>query len=78
MTLKDVAHVSGCSVATVSKVFKNSAEISEDTKQRVIKAARQIGYLKKGYFKICSAWRSKTFGFLRFPFKVFGKCGCFQ
>lgn len=47
MTLKDVAKVSGCSVATVSKVFKNSAEISIETKERVIKAAESVGYLKK-------------------------------
>lgn len=47
MTLKDVAKISGCSVATVSKVFKNSAEISEETKKRVISAAEKIGYLKK-------------------------------
>lgn len=46
-TLKDVAVLSNCSVATVCKVFKNSAEISEDTKQKVLKAARQCGYLKK-------------------------------
>lgn len=47
MTLKDVAEASGCSAATVSKVFKNSAEISEETKQRVIKAAKEVGYIKK-------------------------------
>lgn len=47
MTLKDVAKVSGCSVATVSKVFKNSAEISADTKERVLEVAKSIGYLKK-------------------------------
>ena len=51
MTLKDVARVSGCSVATVSKAFKNSAEISESTKARVIKAAKQVGYLKKATSK---------------------------
>ena len=51
MTLKDVARVSGCSVATVSKVFKNSAEISKSTKERVLKAARQVGYIKKATAK---------------------------
>lgn len=47
MTLKDVANISGCSVATVSKVFKNSPEISEETKKKVLLAAEEIGYLKK-------------------------------
>ena len=51
MTLKDVARVSGCSVATVSKVFKNSPEISEGTKARVLKAAKQVGYLDKATAK---------------------------
>ncbi len=51
MTLKDVARVSGCSVATVSKVFKNSAEISKGTKERVLKAAKQVGYIKKATAK---------------------------
>lgn len=47
MTLKDVANISGCSVATVSKVFKNSAEISEETKKKVLSVAEKVGYLKK-------------------------------
>ena len=47
MTLKDVAVISGCSVATVSKVFKNSEEISENTKNKVLDAAKRVGYLQK-------------------------------
>ncbi len=47
MTLKDVAMLSGCSVATVSKAFKNSPEVSEETKKRIIAAAKQCGYIKK-------------------------------
>ncbi len=47
MTLKDVALLTGCSVATVSKAFKNSPEISVETKERIIKAATDCGYIKK-------------------------------
>lgn len=47
MTLKDVAVKANCSVATVSKALKNSSEISEDAKQRILLAAKEIGYLKK-------------------------------
>lgn len=47
MTLKDVASISGCSVSTVSKVFKNSAEISEETKRKVLETAKKVGYLQK-------------------------------
>ena len=47
MTLKDVAVITGCSVATVSKVFKNSPEISINTKNRVLEAAKECGYINK-------------------------------
>lgn len=47
MTLKNVAVISGCSVSTVSKVFSNSAEISDDTKQKVLQAATETGYFEK-------------------------------
>ncbi len=47
MTLKDVALLANCSVATVSKALKNSPEISKDAKERIIKAATDCGYIKK-------------------------------
>ena len=47
MTLKDVAEKAGCSVATASKALKNSAEISDEAKQRILSVAKDIGYLKK-------------------------------
>lgn len=47
MTLKDVATISGCSVATVCKVFKDSAEISDETKKAVLSAAKKCGYFDK-------------------------------
>lgn len=47
MTLKEVAALADCSVATVCKAFKNSNEISSLTKQRVLQAAKQCGYLQK-------------------------------
>lgn len=47
MTLKDVALKANCSVATVSKALKNSSEISEDAKQRILAVAKDCGYLKK-------------------------------
>ena len=47
MTLKDVAALAGCSVATVSKALKNSPEISEAVKARIVAVAKESGYLKK-------------------------------
>ncbi|MBQ3088051.1 MAG: LacI family DNA-binding transcriptional regulator [Clostridia bacterium] len=47
MTLKDVALKAECSVSTVSKALKNSSEISEDAKQRILAVAKECGYFKK-------------------------------
>ena len=47
MTLKDVAKLSNCSVATVSKALKDSPEISEEAKQRIVSVAKESGYFKK-------------------------------
>lgn len=47
MTLKDVAQKANCSVATVSKALKNSSEISEEAKKRILTVAKECGYLKK-------------------------------
>lgn len=47
MTLKDVALKANCSVATVSKALKNSSEISEEAKQRILAVAKECGYFKK-------------------------------
>lgn len=47
MTLKDVAVLANCSVATVSKALKNSPEISEEAKTRIVSIAKESGYLKK-------------------------------
>ena len=50
MNLSKLAKICGVSVSTVSKVFSESSEISEETKQRVIAAAKEHGCFEK-YFK---------------------------
>lgn len=47
MTLKDVALKANCSVATVSKALKNSSEISDEVKQRILAIAKECGYFAK-------------------------------
>jgi hypothetical protein len=42
--LKDVARKAGVSPTTASMVFTGTGRISEDTKQRVVKAADTMGY----------------------------------
>ncbi|MGI6779076.1 MAG: LacI family DNA-binding transcriptional regulator [Acetivibrionales bacterium] len=44
VTIKDVAKACGVSYATVSRAFNNSSEISEYTKEKVLKVAQSMGY----------------------------------
>ena len=50
MNLSKLAKMCGVSVSTVSKVFSESAEISETTRKKVIAAAKESGCYEK-YFK---------------------------
>jgi LacI family transcriptional regulator len=42
--LEDVAALAGVSTATASKALHNKPRISEETKQRVLDAAKQLNY----------------------------------
>ena len=44
ITIRDVARQAGVSVATVSRVLNNSALVSPDTRDVVMKAVTQLGY----------------------------------
>jgi DNA-binding LacI/PurR family transcriptional regulator len=43
-TLQDVARLAGCSTATVSKVLSNTPYFSEDTREKVMGAVKELGY----------------------------------
>lgn len=43
-TVKDVAQRAGVSVATVSRVLNNSEKVSEQTRQKVLKAIEELGF----------------------------------
>lgn len=49
MTLKKIAELAETSVATVSKAFSGSREISDDTAERIFDAARSLGCFDKYY-----------------------------
>lgn len=46
VTIKDVARVAGVTPQTVSRAFRGTRDISEETKNRIIKIASQMGYVK--------------------------------
>ena len=43
-TIKEIAHLLGLSIATVSRALNNSSEIHPDTKERVLAKARELRY----------------------------------
>ena len=59
ITIRDVARQAGVSVATVSRVLNNSALVSPDTRDVVMKAVTQLGYRPRRWpprSAIPSAW----------------------
>lgn len=44
VTIRDVAREAGVSIATVSYVLNNSRRVGDDTRDRVLRAAGQLGY----------------------------------
>ena len=45
LTLKDVSIASGVSEMTVSRVLRNRGDVSEATREKVLKAAKSLGYV---------------------------------
>ena len=59
VTLADLAEASGVSKATVSLVMRESPQVAEATRERVLRAAADLGYV---YNRAAAALRSKTTG----------------
>ena len=64
VTIKDVAAKCGLSISTVSKAFNNYADISEQTRELVRKAAREIGYYPNAIARTLKTNRSYNLGVL--------------
>ena len=45
VTIRDIALKSGFSVSTVSKTLNGYSDVSEETRQIIIKTARELGYV---------------------------------
>jgi len=45
LTLRDVSEASGVSEMTVSRVLRNRGDVSETTRQKVLTAAKELGYV---------------------------------
>jgi DNA-binding LacI/PurR family transcriptional regulator len=60
VTLRDIAAKTGISHAAVSLALKNSPEVSKETRRRVQKLARQMGYKADPMLSALSSYRMKV------------------
>lgn len=60
INLKDIAASLGISTSTVSKALRDSYEIGEDTKKKVVTKARELGYSPNPYAGFLRNQKSKT------------------
>jgi LacI family transcriptional regulator len=61
-TIREVAKLSGVSVATVSRVFNGYADVSEATRQRVMATAKQLDYAPSAAARTLVKQRSQLIG----------------
>ncbi|UQZ37693.1 LacI family transcriptional regulator [Paenibacillus sp. PK3_47] len=59
---KEVANLAGVSEATVSRVLNNVGPLKEETKQRVLEAARELGYTPSSLARSFARRRSGNLG----------------
>lgn len=64
VTIKDVALAAGCGVATASRVLNNSGPASADVRERVERAARDMGFSFSATGRALQSRRSMTVGCL--------------
>lgn len=62
ITLKDIAALAGVSEATVSRALRDDKNISEDTRQRIQKLARQMGHTSNRLARSLALKRTNTVG----------------
>lgn len=64
ITIYDVAREAGVSDATVSRVFNNKSNVREATRQRVLNAAKKLGYVANLQARSLAGGQSKIIGLL--------------
>lgn len=64
VSVKDIAELSGVSVATVSRVINNNGRFSEETRKKVLKVIEETGYEMNYSAKTLRTNRSYTIGIL--------------
>lgn len=67
ITIKEVAARAGVSYQTVSKVLNGQAQVSKETKQRIMDAVRELGYRPNQIARNMRAKRSHMIGYSWIP-----------
>lgn len=60
--IKEIAQLTGLSLATVSRVFNNSHLVSSKTKQKVLEVATQLNYRHNRIAAALRSGKTKTVG----------------
>ncbi len=66
LTLQDVAKQAGVSMKTVSRVVNNEKDVSEETRQRVLKVIQEVGYVPHVQAQRLASGRTRSVA-LQFP-----------
>lgn len=64
VTISDVARLAGVSTATVSHTINNTRYVSGDTREKVCRAIRQLGYTPDASARSFRTGKKKTVGFI--------------
>ena len=64
MTLKDVAKKANCSEATVSLVINNRPGVHKETRERVLRIAKDLGYVPNSIARSLALKKTSTLGLL--------------
>ncbi|MGG1311312.1 MULTISPECIES: LacI family DNA-binding transcriptional regulator [Cohnella] len=63
-TLKDVARKAGVALSTASYALNNRSEVSEETRNKILKAAEELNYKPNGTARDLKQARTKTIGLI--------------
>lgn len=72
VTFKDVAELAGVSTQTVSRVTNGASNVAEDTKQKVLEAIKELGYVPNQSAQMLSRAKSKIVGVITMDMRLHG------
>ena len=60
--IKDIAKKAGCSISTVSYALNGSPKVTEETRERILKIAKELDYVPNGAARMLRARETKIIG----------------